>query len=464
MTEQLVYEDVDKRIYVDLDGGRTERVEWTDPHSSEALLADGWVPPATPIVAQALSFGKGGVVGTSGKAAVALRFDDDWDFVKSLGLPGELRARGLPWSAVWCSQLASNPWNDEVSYADLVEWNRYYGGEVWSHGTNHQSPWHASRKVFSANLRREIVQSKADIEANDLRVMGFALPGVPGNGYRHGSADGMDTVADYRSEAGRLLQATYGVVETDMTGYYRHLPSDLRYGLSHTTVSDGATLQQSLNLIDGAVNLGQGIELMCHSAYLDTSGRITSAQLLEILDHIVTLRDAGLVEVVTPSSLPFCDPSSTRRLDLVSNGDFAKPVPLNNFTVPGQWYSVDGTAAKVVTVDTGPGGSSTDVLRTTASSLAYQRHDHCIGRHLAGQTYMLDAQVRSTSGTPSWRLRVTNPALNFAEPLDLQGSTTTSWERVRFCFAVPPTLDLLALFFGAVGGTVEWSDVHVYVA
>lgn len=422
---------------------------------------------ATPIQSQSISFAKGGVVGTNGRAPIALRFDDWQDNIKALGLHQELRNRGLPWSIVLCSRLGSNPWNDEVTYADIRDWTRNYGAEVWSHGTDHKSPWSPDRATFSANLHREIVQSKAEIEAEKIRVMGFALPGVTAPGFGFETANGLDDFALYNSEAGRLLINTYGLVETDVTGYYRNLPSDLRYGLSHATFSDGVPYQTIIDLIDGAIATGQGLELMCHAGNLGTGTNMTVAQALTLFDYLVAKRDEGLIEIVAPSSLPFCDPSVSRRRDLISNGDFTKPVPLGNFSVWGYWWAVNGTSAAVVDVADGPTGAA-KVLRTTSAGNPYQAHQQPHRNGISGQTFMLDAWVRGVGGTPSWRLRVNNIAQNHVDALDLTGPTTAGWTRVRRCFTVPATFgvaDTLGLFFSGSGtGAVEWSNVHVYVA
>lgn len=421
-------------------------------------------PEPTPIPAQAASFSKG-TVGTDGRAPISIRFDDWWDDFKALGFHTELRDRGLPWSAVWCSQLGSNPWNSTITYDDLRLWVKEYGCEVWSHGTNHQSPHSTNPATFTANITREIVQSKADIEAQGVRCVGFALPGVPGNGYGFSAPNVFNKWSDYDSESGRLLRRTYGLIETDVTGYYRTLPSDARYGLSHNTVSDGMTMAEAYAYIDGAINTGQGFEFMCHTGNLGDPGNITVANFLELLDYLVTKRDAGLIEVVTPSSLVFANPDSARRLDLIGNGDFTNPVPVNNFTVFGNWRAVkDDAVSKVVGVSDGPGAAPATVLRTGTGSLAYQAHTKAVAMGWAGNQFMLDAWVRGAGSPATWRLRASNPALTHVDAVDLQGTAPTTWTRVRRCFAAPIGLQDLALFFSAQSGTVEWSDVHVWIA
>ena len=415
------------------------------------------------------AYSKGGSVGTSGRSPVAIRFDDWQDNIVSLGLIAELTNRGLFGSIALCTELGSNPWNTGITWATLRDWNINSGMEFWSHGTDHNSPYSADPATNYANLTREIVTSRATIEAQGIRCMGWAMPGVGEPGY--GSF--LMTPADWQTEAGRLLTATYGLVETDMTSTYRNVPGNLHYGLGHFTVSDGKTLQQSKDTIDGAIALGRGLELMCHAGNLGLAGNITYAEFKTLLDYIVTKRDAGLIEFVTPSTLPFCNFDSARRLDFIGNSNMEAAVPLNATTIEGNWLGVDGTARYITSVADGRAGVATKVLHCSGNALVTQATSRTIGRGISGQTLILDAWVRCiqvnsvvTSSVRFVAQDSTTPA-NFTFDKSAIPVTTT-WQRLRIPFSAPPTTDNLAFAIGrgsTVGtGQIEWDDVHVYVA
>lgn len=440
-----------------LSAGRLDHIE--DGVEAAQLLTER----PNPMPGQILDFGKGGRVGTSGKTPIAIRFDDWQDDIISLGIMDLLTARSIPASIALCSRLDTNPWNQVVTYDDIRTWQRQYGMEIWSHGTDHNSP----DPDGYAGLVREIVTSKAEIEAESLRCIGWTMPGVTAPGY--GSY--LLTEADWASDAGRLIQATYGLAETDMTYSWRHVPSGQRYGLGHLTVSDGATLASSLALIDGAVGLGYGLELMCHAGNLGDPGNITLADFTTILDYLVTLRDAGTIEILTPSSLAFADPGSTHRLALVGNGGFEVANP-NSSTVTGAWRNMDGTNRFITAVGDSPTGAG-DVFQVNTSALISQVADRLIGRSVAGQVLMFEGWCRAVQvaavTTAAGRLFVQD--LDDVSRVNIDRSfavSTAGWTHVRSLFGLHPETDNIVASIGrgspTGSGRVQWDDVQLTVA
>lgn len=410
----------------------------------------------------ALAFAKGGVVGTSGKPAVALRFDDDQDDIITHGIIDLLFDRGIPASIALCSELGSNPWNQVVTWDDLREWNRYKGMEFWSHGTDHNDPspdgW--------AGVVREVVTSKEQIEAQGIRCIGWAAPGVgtnPGYGPPVSSGYNWDT------PLGRLLLATYPLTETDETGFYRH--GGLRHGLAHATISDGVTKAAAIAHIDACVALGYDTELMTHAGTLVASGMGLS-DWTDVIDYLVALRDAGTIEIVTPSSLPFVNHDSSHRLRLVGNGDFSTAAPLS-LTVIGNWRNVDGTLRYIESIGDGPDGGATGVLRINNSGLVDQVVGQMTGRGLSGLTLIFEGYVRAVEvdliTTATGRFYAQDAANAAALTIsDAIPCSTAGWTHVRRCFSTLPTTENLVVSLGRTApvgsGQVQWANVSLTVA
>ena len=412
--------------------------------------------------------------GTAGKAAVALRFDDWQNNIISLGLFSELRNRGLFASNALCTNFAANPWASNMTWDIARDWNKNFGIEFWSHGTNHDSPWSADYATWAGNLRREIVDSKAAIEAQNMLCVGFSMPGV---GYANpqgipGYGSFLLTPADWKTYAGKLLQETYPLVETDMTGSdgVRALPSALRYGLSHYTISDGVTLADARRKLAGAIEKKHGIQFMTHAGNLGLAGNMTVSDWLLFMDDIVTAWNAGSIEFVASSTLPYCNPGSSFRYNFISNGNFSRSIPVNDNLSEDNWRGYDGVNRYLTSV-TAWDGSTKNVLHCQGSSTVQQVIMDSGARKVAGQTLLFTARVRciqvSAVTTSSVRLIVQDidlSKLNFDNSYDVN----TSWKLIRIPFTPPPNCTKITVAIGrgnTVGsGQIEFDDVRLVVA
>ena len=235
---------------------------------------------------------KGGVLGTSGKGVVALRFDDYQNIFGTKIYP-LLLERGLPASMALISRFnTEQPWGKNTTWNQVREWNKN-GVEIWSHGTDHKD---YTSKGY-AGLYDEIVTSKKEIENQGIKVVGFVLPGVaPSNGSTIPLYNSLTKSSDYNSVVGKLITNTYYLSEAYAYPAQRTLPTDIYHGLSHVTVSDDATLAAS-------IANKTGIELMCHSGNLGLKGNITISQFATILDYVKNKWDEGKIEILTPSGL-----------------------------------------------------------------------------------------------------------------------------------------------------------------
>jgi hypothetical protein len=414
-----------------------------------------------PVYSQGKSFAKG-KIGLSGRTPIALRFDDWQDYFR-VNVQPLLAARQLVASLACISHRGAQPWFVTTTWNDIRAW-KLAGLEIWSHGTDHHNP--APNGYAGANgLLDQIVQSKADLEAQNLRVHGWAMPGAPGT-LPYGSY--LYTLADWESDAGRLVQATYGLVETDMTGPFRHLPSDLRYGLAHATISDDAayrTFALTKTLIDQAVASGLGLEMMCHAGNLDTASHMTLADFTAVLDYLVTLRNQGVIEVVTPSALAYCDPNSTTRLDLLANGDFSN-MAATGLATDGVWQNIDGVNNLFATVGDNPRGRTGPVLRiaTTNGTPVVQSPKSMQQRFLNGQTLMFQGKARGVGGAATVNIRLEALRPYAVEPVKYPVTLTTAWQTIRMPYTPHVTTDVMGVSLTTTAGVAELTDIHLFVA
>lgn len=391
--------------------------------------------------------GKGGVIGTSGKPAIALRIDHQLDPFIAKVQP-LLKARSIPYAIGLVSRSVGNPAAayepTTATWADVRNLVMNEGGEIWCHSATHSD---------GTSFYDEIVTSKAEIESHGIRVMGWQQPGAPAT-YSHQSINAMD------NEAGRLIRANYGLFETYIPGtVYRTLPTNGAWGHDHRTI-DALTLASAQSDLDKAIQYGFGLEFMLHPLNLDLAGYMTTATLTSFLDYLVTKRDAGLIEILTPSGLAFADPGSSRRFQLAPYGTFEG---VATSPIPTPW--AESGAAWTIGTDGGHGGAN--YLRVPASqSLATCRT--AVGNlGMDGFTFMFDGWCRATeTGGATWRVNIANRGAVNTTIVNKTGVLTqgTSWTRVRFPFTVPIQYPSdLTIGIGRLSGasSVDWDDVSV---
>lgn len=195
-----------------------------------------------------------GVIGTSGRPAVALRFDDDHEAFDAHIYP-LLKARGLPAGFASISDLSSQSWSDGVTSAQILTWNKY-GVEIWSHGADHHDP----RDPDAYDFEGQIVGSKETIESWGMKCQGWMHPGATPveAGDPYGTPGGFTELSDFDTPAGRLMLENYPLTEHYMGGTSGFMPSHGALGLDHVTISDGATLASAIANLDLAIRRSTG--------------------------------------------------------------------------------------------------------------------------------------------------------------------------------------------------------------
>ena len=402
---------------------------------------------------------KGGVIGTDGKGVVALRFDDYQNIFRKKIYP-LLVTRGLPCSMALISQFnTAQKWGIGTTWNEVKEWNRN-GVEIWSHGTDHRD---YSLKGY-AGLYSQIVTSKAEIEAHNIKVAGWALPGVEPV-TRNLPYNGLTQPSDYNSEVGRLLIQTYALTEAYAYKPQRILPTNIYHGLNHFTVSDGSgeTLADSEKVINAAIKNKSGIELMCHPGNLGKRGNMTLAEFTTLLDYIKKQWDNGSIEVLTPSGLCFADPNKSTRLKLNVDDSFEGLTAAH----PGAWNETSSWTGK--TIETSGGRTGNNFLRINndvTNSGVTQKIMNLNKLGVSGEQFVFNGWFRPYGKGDTIGVVQINDYNNSKKFKIVYKAVSkgASWKNVRFVFGVPPTTKNIELsLYRSAGAGIDWDDVSIKI-
>ncbi|MEE2568611.1 polysaccharide deacetylase family protein [Pseudarthrobacter sp. J64] len=379
---------------------------------------------------------RGGVIGTSGKPALALRFDHGVANFKTKVLP-LLQKYNLPWSQAVNPGTLTDASNS-TTFAELQSLCINNGGEVANHGRTHADA------VGRAAIKVEIETSLTELQTGmtGLAIETWNPPGIGAGGY--GGYAPMDTQdKHWNTYAGQLILSSHPAVSGYIPGLYRPLPAELAIGLSHATMDtqSTATIQA---WVDGAITAGAGIQLMLHPALVDTAGHLTTAQLETALAYIAGRRDAGALEVLTPSGLLLADLQTDQRHNLVANGRFA-----NGLT---SWANTTGWALTTVN---GLTYASTSTGTPLTQAVSMSRNEAMLGG-----ARELVYKVRAAAGAVV-RTAATGAAV--AATKDHTLTAAPGWREVRQQLVIP--LDFtgtLTIAGGRVsGGAVDITDIRL---
>lgn len=361
---------------------------------------------------------RGGVIGTGGKAVIALRFDDPINGLINSGVADELSALGIPASSAHCSGSFTAPdliaLSNLGSWQTVLDWAHHQGMEVHHHGGNHADA------SGDAALKRETIDSLALLKSSlpTLEVNKWMQPGVGGTNY-DGFASTDNAELFYSHPAGRMILGSHAVSSGYMAGTFRQLDGKPRNGLGHHTVDTPATLTAAYGHIGEAIETTSGLCLMLHPNNLDREGNYsTSADFIALLQHLADLRDAGQIEILTVSGLLCADTGTTRRAQVIRNGDFTDG--LTGWLGTSGWTATGGVAS------------------TSGTTLLQQSHH--MDRHgwFRGGTMQLVAEVQAETGA---EVVLHQSSLNDAAGWTAERTVTlpasTGWVTVRLNACVP---------------------------
>lgn len=315
-------------------------------------------PPPREVLRQQLMARKGGVIGTQGRGAVALRFDDAPFAFRHKVLP-LIVERGLPYTRVTTSSHIHKGQIKEKEFPLMQKHAIRYGGEIWNHGATHGDA------SGSKGIYRELIAPLYQLRSLMPRIPidCFAPPGGA-----QISFDGFmpsHTPQNWATEAGRLVLAHHSLASGYFKNtFYRSLTGSPVDGQTHYSL-DTYTLERAQELLERVAQWQVGTVLMWHSNKLDSPNCMDIKTFEGVLDHIVDLRDQGKLLVLTCSGLSVADKSSQNRDDILTShsGD-----PFNELITYGAFRSnVPGSTRELVAEVEAPPGSQ--VVSTVGESI-----------------------------------------------------------------------------------------------
>ena len=332
---------------------------------------------------------RGQVIGTAGKAAIALRFDHGLAKFKDQILP-LLDAYDLPSVQAFNPRNLGNTQNSGVTWDDCKNWWANYGVEFSNHTATHASSGDAGTPAGRANARDEIVNGLSELAGalgGEFPIELFTPPGGVTVGEK-ALFDGGKTAANfYGTYWGQLILQNHAAVHGYIGGQLRPLPADNDIGLTIVGMdsSNAATLT---GWVDQAVAAKAGVQFMFHPDELGKSGIISIEDVETFFAHIATLRNSGVLEVLTPTGLQLADPNTDYRHDLLPTWGES----FTGWTGTSGWTSTTGPEPGVW-AQTTTGG----VMSTTIPTSPNHRHYRGGNRVLTYQVIAPEGAVVQTT-------------------------------------------------------------------
>lgn len=390
---------------------------------------------------------RGGVIGTDGKPAIALRFDHAMDNFWAKVHPLLVKYR-MPWVQAAYTDMYSTSENSGSTFADLQQRAINTGGEVAYHSGNHLDA------VTDAAIYREMVTKADEMRGYlpRLPIEQYIPPGVAAGPMPAGYKGFMGIENEskyYDTYAGRLAMQGFPVCTGYREGVYRPMPSGMAVALTHVLL-EKATPSYADGVIRGLTASGaNGLVFMLHPRYVDTTGYITSADLETIFANIAARRDNGELVVLSHSGLYVADPFTSYRNDLVANGTFKDS--LNGWVQTGNTLVTENGITFARSGATGSSLVQTNLINREA--LVY------------GATRELVYKVRATAGA------VVRAQVSDATNTSLMNATSDTtlpaapgWVEVRQMVTIPTDfgVDNLSVTAGRVsGGSVDVTDIRL---
>ena len=383
-----------------------------------------------------------------GKGVIALRFDDWQNALRTTIVP-LLQARGLPYSHVLISGFSTEqPWGIGTTWANIHGWVDR-GCEIWCHGWDHRD------YIGYAGLVRNVVTAKQEIEAQNFKVQGFSVPGVTKvyTAEQRGSQEPYDSQfveSDFLTPTGHLIYQNYPLLEGYGGGAWSDVAPSVYYGRGHSTI-DALSLSTAKSLIDDCIKFKMSLRIMCHAGVIGTGGYMSLADYTAWLDYLVAKWDAGLIDIVTPSALPYID-ASTKRLDLLQGDGSFLGLSQGN---PGMWNNLGGSYSTVYQTGGYNNGPYIDIP-TSGGNGPNARPAGLSSRHLNGETFLFEGWCKSTgAGNTTARVIIRGYTDSSQFNIDLTQSVgNLSWTRWRVPFTIQQIFPLIHYFIFNIFGLI----------
>lgn len=371
--------------------------------------------------------GKGGVIGTAGKPCVSFRVDHGLDEFFQWFWPA-MKARGIPAGLGVVAGTVGHP--DDPYEPTATTWETlrarmYEGVEIWGHSLTHRDPAVTGNSIYD-----EVVGAYNLFIENGIVPQGSHRGGITPTIEPHYSAN-LNMPYSWSSSYGNLMYRTYGLLEItpDFGGAYRNLPTHGEANLGHITL-DGLTLNQAKGVIDTCIAYGYSSELMIHPVFIMNGNQVFNhADWGPLLDYVVEKRDAGDIEVLTPSGMHFADPNVSRRLRIVMDEKFETGLP---GSVGARWItSANGSFG----LEAGTDGSINFVRLTPAAALKYIYQGNAFVKQLMLMGTTVEAYIKCRAPVSAGKMGVTirsvaAETVSMVQEIDLPLSSEWKWVRV----------------------------------
>ena len=270
---------------------------------------------------------RGGVIGTGGLPAVALRFDHHLSYFDEKVLP-LLRKYRLPWmQAINAGNMGKG--NDTWSAAKLAAECHRSGGEVYNHGLDH------STYTTDADADRQITGGLTQLTSAlpSLHIDGWA----PYGSFPQGAYEAGKSAEDfYSTYPGQLILAQHAFVRSYLPGQHERLAGPQMIGGTHSTI-DKDTTGAAIRGLKAAMARGMGITFMLHPVYLDQEGYMSTTQLDALLAEIAAKRDAGELRVLSCTGIMLADKARPDDFNLL--GTLSEPNATGSESVNSRGYA-----------------------------------------------------------------------------------------------------------------------------
>jgi len=262
------------------------------------------------------AYARRGPVGIKGKrAAVSIRMDH-WlndTFAKALPM---LEDKNLPASICLNVDNMGDPQNNLITWPMVIDMALHRGVEIWNHGADHID------HTDEAGIIDAIVGGQQRLQAAvgpKLVVDGWMSNG---SSYYDGFTFGRTFEAWTDTVAADSIMYAHAFADGKNTGFLQPLDGRIKLGGSHYSAESGGAAP-TIARIEEAKKLGRGITIYFHPGLIDQPGGFTLADLEVLFTWLAEQRDAGLIEILTPSAMAMADMTHDRRENLLTNTQFA---------------------------------------------------------------------------------------------------------------------------------------------
>ena len=354
------------------------------------------------------------------RAMICLRFDDGRDEDYAVAYP-ELISRALP------GGFALSPGKlDTANYISTAEGltMQANGMEILCHSQDHG----ADPATYAAFVAQTYT-ARENLRTAGFNVDSFTPPGTWVAGYQWTTEAHLDTIAARALRGWFAAFTGYVADPSPWKAYVAPLPCQDTFRWSYYN-TDTATAAQLQTRVDDAILYAGGCRLTFHPYRFNAGGYITSADYITFLAYLKTKRDAGLIDVVTPTAFQFA-----RRV--------AAAYRLNLFADPS--FEASATGAWVGWEIAG-GAPTVEALGRTGTNAANLTSANTIRQYLmAGTLRNVYIEFYAKTDNPGVAANVhlhvqglggaaTAPDLTFT----FTAPASNAWIRCQACFAVGP--------------------------